>query len=728
MGNRISREELLSEIHRLNDKYGKATTTLVREHGEYSSRTYNLRFGSWSNALKEAGLDTNREQNITDEMLIEELQRLADDLGRTPTMSDMKESGRYSRGPYQDHFGSWNDGLKEAGLTPNVRTDISKSDLIDEMRRLADELGRPPRKKEMTEMGGYGSATYKRTFGSWSDAIVESGLELSNRQKRYTEEELLEDLHRLSAQLNVDIPSTDDMKRCGEASVKTYQDRFGSWSAALEEAGFELPTTYDEVDTERLCKELNEVAERIDRVPKRGEMCKHSDFSTHWYYRDFGSWNAAIREAGLEPPGQPNQYSDEELLSEVNALADQLGRVPRQSDMEKFGQHSVSTFKSRFGSWNQTLEECGFEPVHRYNIGKEELLDALTDLADRLNQTPSAEDMNEEGKFSERPYFDQFGSWIGALESAGLDTPLRFEEVDRDELIDEIKHISDVVERVPKIFDVRKHSEVKSAWYAREFGSWNEALRQTGFDPHRNHDITDGELVEELQRVAEQLGQTPTIQEFSIQGKYRPSLYIHRFDSWNNAGREAGLEPVKRHDIPDGELENEFHRLVNALEHVPSGREMNELGGFSKPVYGNRFGTWNEAVRAFGEEPRYIRSGDRGSQSYGRLWEERREEIIQRDKGACIVCGFNRDDHMEEFGRDFGVHHIIPFLDEYERTGDYEVAHRPENLVTVCVQCHMSVEGRSKEYFKKLVPEGVLEESGHAPDRETVNTTLDEFL
>jgi 5-methylcytosine-specific restriction endonuclease McrA len=317
---------------------------------------------------------------------------------------------------------------------------------------------------------------------------------------------------------------------------------------------------------------------------------------------------------------------------------------------------------------------------------------------------------------------------LGALESAGLETPLRFEDVDREQLIDEIHHVSEIVDSVPKVFDIRKHSEMKSAWFAREFGSWNEALRQAGFDPHRNHDITNHELIDELQNVTDELGETPTVEDFSAHGKYKPSLCIYRFNSWNDALREAGIEPGKRQSIPEKELEEEFNRLMDVLGYVPSGREMTELGHFSKGVYDDRFGSWNDAVRTFGEEPRFTRSGDGDSQSYGALWEERREEIIQRDGEVCVVCEVNRDTHMEKFGRDFNVHHIIPFLEEYERTGDLEIAHRPENLVTVCVQCHASVEQRSKEYFQELVPDGVLGEADSYSEGESPNTTLDEFL
>ncbi|WP_415383016.1 homing endonuclease associated repeat-containing protein [Halosimplex sp. TS25] len=726
MGNRISREELLSEIHRLHDEYGKATTTLLREHGNYSSRTYSLRFGSWTDALNEAGLEPNREQNISDEDLLAELRKLANELDRTPTMADMDETARYSHGPYQTRFGSWNEAIEKAGLTPNKKHDISDEDLIAEMQRLTGELGRAPKRSEMNDRGKYSGAVYTRRFGTWSEGVEAAGLEVPAQRKQYTNEDLLEELRRLSDSNSGKIPTWTDMQTDGKMSAKIVSDRFGSWREALIAAGFEVPTRWSEVDAEDLCEELEELATRVQRVPRRKDVTEHSEFQPDWFAKEFGSWNEALRAAGFEPTHIHN-VSDSELLAELESLADELDRTPRQSDVVENGRFSVSLYKRRFGSWNDALEECGFQPVHRYNIGESELLDALNDLATELDRTPKAREMDEVGKFSTPPYFDRFGSWIEALEAAGLETPLSFEDVSCEQLLDEIERIAESIDGIPKIFDIRKHSTIKSKWYYREFDSWNQALRNAGFEPHRNHDVSNESLVAELQRVADELGRTPTINDIVGSSDYDPALYIGRFDSWNEALRAADLEPSKRSHISDDELKEEFYRLKEALGHVPSGAEMNELGTFSAAVYNIRYGGWNEAVRKFGEEPRYVSPGEGDSQSYGPLWEKRREEIIQRDGEECVICGFERDTHMHEFGRDLNVHHINRFLREYERTTSFEVAHRHSNLVTLCVQCHSDAEGMPKAYFKQFVSEGVLDETEQTKHHHNPNYTLNDF-
>lgn len=55
--------------------------------------------------------------------------------------------------------------------------------------------------------------------------------------KKYTDEELLAELRHLAAE--DEAPTQKEMRERGAHSPTTYQRRFGSWSTALEAAGFE---------------------------------------------------------------------------------------------------------------------------------------------------------------------------------------------------------------------------------------------------------------------------------------------------------------------------------------------------------------------------------------------------------------------------------------------------------------------------------------------------------
>lgn len=54
-------------------------------------------------------------------------------------------------------------------------------------------------------------------------------------------------------------------------------------------------------------------------------------------------------------------YSDEELLNRLQEFAAELGRPPSQNEMNDSGPHAAQTYADRFGSWNEALKTAGLE-------------------------------------------------------------------------------------------------------------------------------------------------------------------------------------------------------------------------------------------------------------------------------------------------------------------------------------------------------------------------------
>jgi hypothetical protein len=117
----------------------------------------------------------------TTEELLNEIRRLERELDKTPTSIDMNESGEYWAKNYQDHFGGWNNALREVGLEPNQPKKIPTDDLLNELHRLAKKLNRVPTKKQMNDMGEYYGKSYQDRFGSWSEAVRQAGFEPNQR-------------------------------------------------------------------------------------------------------------------------------------------------------------------------------------------------------------------------------------------------------------------------------------------------------------------------------------------------------------------------------------------------------------------------------------------------------------------------------------------------------------------------------------------------------------------
>lgn len=85
---------------------------------------------------------------------------------------------------------------------------------------------------------------------------------------------------------------------------------------------------------------------------------------------------------------------------------------------------------------------------------------------------------------------------------------------------------------------------------ASEFDSWNDALRSVGLTPNQREDITPADLKQDILNVAEQLGHPPTSAEQRELGAYCVKQAQNAFGSWNDALRAAGFDPHHEKGFP----------------------------------------------------------------------------------------------------------------------------------------------------------------------------------
>ncbi len=91
-----------------------------------------------------AAFRTGIRRRYTDDQILDQLRASADRLGRSPTMREFASDPGAGVHPQTviEHFGSWNAAKRAAGLVP--RRFMSRDDLLDQLRTLGAELGRPP--------------------------------------------------------------------------------------------------------------------------------------------------------------------------------------------------------------------------------------------------------------------------------------------------------------------------------------------------------------------------------------------------------------------------------------------------------------------------------------------------------------------------------------------------------------------------------------------------------
>jgi hypothetical protein len=160
------------------------------------------------------------------------------------------------------------------------------------------------------------------------------------------------------------------------------------------------------------------------------------------------SGELAAFQAGLR-----RRYSDEEILAELKASAERLGRSPTMREFERDRRARVhpQTVIGRFGTWNAAKRRAGLRA--RRFATREELLGDLRALGEELGRAPTGADLQRRRATmaSKSLYWHIFGSLPNALREAGFDVPVGEERLDR--AVEQGVRLSRRLRRLPRFTD-----------------------------------------------------------------------------------------------------------------------------------------------------------------------------------------------------------------------------------------------------------------------------------
>jgi hypothetical protein len=151
--------------------------------------------------------------------------------------------------------------------------------------------------------------------------------------------------------------------------------------------------------------------------------------------------------------GIRKRYTDEEILAELRACAERIGRSPTMREFSADPETTVhpQTVIEHFGSWNAAQRRAGLVP--RRFATRAELLGLLRSLGDELGRVPTARDLDaRKGTMpSKSLYWHTFGSLTAALREAGFDVPVGEERLER--AIEQGVELARKLGRLPKFAD-----------------------------------------------------------------------------------------------------------------------------------------------------------------------------------------------------------------------------------------------------------------------------------
>lgn len=126
------------------------------------------------------------------------------------------------------------------------------------------------------------------------------------------------------------------------------------------------------------------------------------------------------------------RYSDDFLLGRLRVVALRLGYSPTMNKWRRLRMSpDRRSFTDRFGSWDEALRKAGLPlPQRRERETPERCREALLSFAEHLGRAPSSHDVDENPEWfrsrgyavSAWTYANRLGSgtWVSAIEAAGL--------------------------------------------------------------------------------------------------------------------------------------------------------------------------------------------------------------------------------------------------------------------------------------------------------------------
>jgi 5-methylcytosine-specific restriction endonuclease McrA len=315
-------------------------------------------------------------------------------------------------------------------------------------------------------------------------------------------------------------------------------------------------------------------------------------------------------------------------------------------------------------------------------------------------------------------------------------------KVTRQDLIAEFNRLAKELDKRPTLSEFNEHGEYSSTPVYNVFGSFEELKDAAGFETGEQK-IADETLLDDLRRVAKEIGRTPPVELYQEHGEHNHKTLTRRWDNWHGVLDAAGLEPTEHSEHwEDTEYTDKKYGTVmvdcaycgDDVPRQPSEIERWERtfcgpeckGDFMSTQTGKEARSWEggkvEITCEWCEDTREVRPSEAESSRfcsqgcmlewrstefvgedhqrfkedteeiyYGPNFTEQRLKALERDNHRCQVCGKTNQQNIKDATCGLNCHHIRKFK-EYD---GYEQANRLENLVMLCSECHQYVENHT---------------------------------
>jgi hypothetical protein len=280
---RWTKQDVIDSIHHRRASGQQIYSTYLEDKRLMSAGI--SQFGSWPNALLAAGIKTKKRERWTEARILGRLKRMEP----TELKNVTRAVGNLAQA-IRRRYGTIEKAMRAAGIE-SYRVLWTKARLIEEILLLYS-------KKGPMNVEGFGdsllAARASKRFGSWAEAIEAAGLsdriQVTKPFHRWTKEEVLRAIREWHA-AGKELSGMDWKNRVLYTIARRH---FGGWRKAVEAAGFQCKRRAwsRNVIIEEIRTRVQQGQTLRCSDPSNVNLVAASS-------RYFGSWTAALKEAGV---------------------------------------------------------------------------------------------------------------------------------------------------------------------------------------------------------------------------------------------------------------------------------------------------------------------------------------------------------------------------------------------------------------------------------------------
>lgn len=251
---KYSKEQLLEILRDYNEKVGFPVPSKFKsKYGLPSSSVYYTNFGSFPNALKEAGIEISEdkkklfERKYSDEQVLKIFKQIVEnnlkETGKLTTMEYFRNCKEISDCTITRHFNTLENAYKLIGINKKEFNDkLLKQDMLDKYIEIANILNKTPSSRDIDNFSKnnkqyYSASAYDFNFGGMNKLQQLANLKQTRLGWDMSKEEMLNRLIKLANELGI-TPSYQDVELCSYTPCgSTYNKNFESFVGAIIEAG-----------------------------------------------------------------------------------------------------------------------------------------------------------------------------------------------------------------------------------------------------------------------------------------------------------------------------------------------------------------------------------------------------------------------------------------------------------------------------------------------------------